>query len=95
MANKSAPIRSCFSDGEAGYTHRGAFRGVPRHYIRCLKDRAAPLLGQDFMIAAIDDVLRSRIVTQNLVSSHAPFYSQALAHLLPGIALSLWLTFIV
>jgi pimeloyl-ACP methyl ester carboxylesterase len=52
------------------------FGGVPRHYVRCLDDRAIPLEGQDFMIAALDGALGGHTHTHTLASSHFPFYSQ-------------------
>ena len=64
------------------------FGRVPRHYVRCLDDRAIPLAGQDFMIAAADSALGSQTHTHTLASSHFPFYSQpkALAEILLAIA---------
>jgi pimeloyl-ACP methyl ester carboxylesterase len=52
------------------------FGRVPRHYVRCLEDRAIPLKGQDFMIAAADNALGGQTRTHTLPSSHFPFYSQ-------------------
>lgn len=64
------------------------FGRVPRHYVRCLEDRAIPLQGQDFMIAAIDSALGSQTHTYTLAASHFPFFSQpeALSDILLGIA---------
>jgi pimeloyl-ACP methyl ester carboxylesterase len=52
------------------------FGRVPRHYVRCLEDRAIPLKGQDFMIAAADSALGGQTHTHTLLTSHFPFYSQ-------------------
>jgi pimeloyl-ACP methyl ester carboxylesterase len=52
------------------------FGRVPRHYVRCLEDRAIPLKGQDFMIAAADSALGGRTHTHTLPTSHFPFCSQ-------------------
>ena len=64
------------------------FGRVPRHYIRCLEDRAIPLAAQDFVIAALDGALGGRTSVHSLTASHSPFYSQPrlLADLLAGIA---------
>jgi pimeloyl-ACP methyl ester carboxylesterase len=64
------------------------FGRVPRHYVRCLEDRAIPLQGQDFMIAAVDSALGSQTHTHTLATSHFPFASQpkALAEILLAIA---------
>jgi pimeloyl-ACP methyl ester carboxylesterase len=64
------------------------FGRVPRHYVRCLEDRAIPIQGQDFMIAAADSALGSQTHTHSLACSHFPFYSQpgALAEILSAIA---------
>jgi pimeloyl-ACP methyl ester carboxylesterase len=64
------------------------FGRVPRHYVRCLEDRAIPLQGQDFMIAAADAALGGQTQTHTLASSHFPFFSQpkALAEILVTIA---------
>ena len=64
------------------------FGRVPRHYIRCLEDRAITPAAQDFMIAAVDRALNSHTHTHALASSHFPFYSQpeALTDILLGIA---------
>jgi pimeloyl-ACP methyl ester carboxylesterase len=63
------------------------FGTVPRHYIRCTKDRAIPLAGQDHMIATVDGALGSKTTIHTLESSHSPFLSQpdALANILVGI----------
>jgi pimeloyl-ACP methyl ester carboxylesterase len=63
------------------------FGRVPRHYVRCLEDRAIPLKGQDYMIAAADNALGSKTHTHMLAASHFPFYSQpkALAAVLSAI----------
>ena len=52
------------------------FGRVPRHYIRCLNDRAIPLAGQDFMIAAVDAAIGGTTKVSTLAASHSPFYSQ-------------------
>jgi hypothetical protein len=64
------------------------FGRVPRHYVRCLEDRAIPIQGQDFMIAAADSALSSQTLTHTLASSHFPFYSQpkALTEILLAVA---------
>jgi pimeloyl-ACP methyl ester carboxylesterase len=64
------------------------FGRVPRHYVRCLEDRAIPLQGQDFMIAAADSALGSQTHTYALAASHFPFFSQpkALSDILLGVA---------
>src|SRR6202008_3621466 len=64
------------------------FGRVTRHYIRCLEDRAIPLAGQDFMIAALDAAIGGRTRVHSLTASHSPIYSQPklLADLLAGIA---------
>lgn len=49
---------------------------TPRHYIRCLADRAIPVAAQDFMIASVDAALGSKTRVQTLESSHSPFLSQ-------------------
>jgi pimeloyl-ACP methyl ester carboxylesterase len=54
----------------------GRFGRVPRHYIRCLADRAIPLAAQDFMIASVDSALGSKTHVQTLWASHSPFLSQ-------------------
>jgi pimeloyl-ACP methyl ester carboxylesterase len=63
------------------------FGRVPRHYVRCLADRAIPLTAQDFMIAAADSALGSQTRTHSLATSHFPFYSQpdALTEILSAI----------
>ena len=64
------------------------FGAVPRHYIRCTRDNAVPLTGQDHMIASVDAALGNRTTTHTLDSSHSPFLSQpdALARILIAIA---------
>jgi pimeloyl-ACP methyl ester carboxylesterase len=64
------------------------FGRVTRHYIRCLEDRAMPLVAQDFMIDALDGALGGRTNVHSLTASHSPFHSQSkvLANLLAGIA---------
>jgi pimeloyl-ACP methyl ester carboxylesterase len=64
------------------------FGRVTRHYIRCVENRAMPLAGQDFMIAAVDGAVGGRTHVHSLTASHAPYYSQpkVLADLLAGIA---------
>jgi pimeloyl-ACP methyl ester carboxylesterase len=57
----------------------GKFGAVPRHYIRCTKDRAIPLTGQDHMIAAVDGAIGGKTMTHTLESSHSPFLSQPAA----------------
>jgi hypothetical protein len=52
---------------------------VPRHYIRCTQDRAIPLIGQNHMIATVDDAIGSKTATYTLESSHSPFLSQPAA----------------
>jgi pimeloyl-ACP methyl ester carboxylesterase len=52
------------------------FGRVPRHYIRCVEDRAIPLAGQDFMIAAVDAAIGGKTKVRTLAASHSPFYSQ-------------------
>ncbi len=52
------------------------FGRVARHYIRCLEDRALPIAGQDFMIAAMDAAIGGKTETHSLGSSHSPFISQ-------------------
>ena len=52
------------------------FGTVPRHYIRCTKDHAIPLSGQDHMIAEVDASIGGRTTTHTLDSSHSPFLSQ-------------------
>lgn len=66
----------------------GRFGRVPRHYIRCLDDRAIPLQGQDYMIATADKALGSKTHTYSLAAGHFPFYSQpdALTEMLVAIA---------
>jgi pimeloyl-ACP methyl ester carboxylesterase len=63
---------------------------VPRHFIRCLNDRAIPIAAQDFMIGAIDERAYGPTHTHTLATSHSPFYSQpsALAEILSRIAAS-------
>jgi pimeloyl-ACP methyl ester carboxylesterase len=57
----------------------GRFGSVPRHYIRTTQDRAVPLSGQDYMIAAVDGTIGSRTITHTMESSHSPFLSQPAA----------------
>jgi pimeloyl-ACP methyl ester carboxylesterase len=54
----------------------GRFGTVPRHYIRCIHDRAVPLTGQDHMIATVDGAIGGKTTTHTLESSHSPFLSQ-------------------
>jgi pimeloyl-ACP methyl ester carboxylesterase len=65
----------------------GRFGTVRRHYIRCTRDRAVPLAGQDHMIATVDGAIGGKTTLHTLVSSHSPFLSQpaALAKILRGI----------
>lgn len=64
------------------------FGRVPRHYIRCLEDRAIPITGQDFMIAAVDGVIGGETYQHTMTTSHSPFYSkpEALVDILTSIA---------
>jgi pimeloyl-ACP methyl ester carboxylesterase len=64
------------------------FGRVPRHFIRCLNDKAIPIAAQDFMIGAIDERAYGPTHTHTLATSHSPFYAQpsALADILMGIA---------
>ena len=64
------------------------FGQVPRHYVRCLDDRAIPLAGQNAMIAAVDAGLSTRTQVHDLSTSHSPFQAQpaGLADLLTSIA---------
>lgn len=57
----------------------GRFGTVPRHYIRCTKDHAIPLPGQDHMIATVDRTIGSKTTIHTLESSHSPFLSQPTA----------------
>lgn len=52
------------------------FGRVRRVYIRCLHDNAITIVGQDFMIAAVDGALGGRTEVHTLKSSHSPFLSQ-------------------
>lgn len=52
------------------------FGRVPRYYVRCTDDRAIPLAGQDFMIAAVDAAIGGKTKIRTLSASHSPFYSQ-------------------
>lgn len=52
------------------------FGTVPRHYIRCMQDRAIPLPGQDHMIATVDRTIGGQTTIHSLESSHSPFLSQ-------------------
>ena len=67
-----------------------AFGTVPRHYIRCLQDRAITLAGQDEMVRLVDEALETSTNIHTLDTSHSPFLSQpqALADLVVGIAKS-------
>ena len=40
------------------------------------EDRAIPVSGQDFMIAAVDGALGGQTSTHMLAARHSPFYSQ-------------------
>jgi len=66
----------------------GRFGTVPRHYIRCTRDRAIPLAGQDHMIAAVDAALGGRTSIHTLETRHSPFLSRPamLSQLLVDIA---------
>jgi pimeloyl-ACP methyl ester carboxylesterase len=57
----------------------GRFGTVPRHYIRCTRDRAIPVTGQDHMIATVDAATGGKTHTHTLDSSHSPFLSQPAA----------------
>jgi len=57
----------------------GRFGTVPRHYIRTTQDRAVPLAGQDYMIAAVDGTIGGATIMHTLESSHSPFLSQPAA----------------
>ena len=65
----------------------GRFGTVPRHYIRCTRDRAIPLTGQDHMIATVDGAIGGRTIVHTLDSSHSAFLSQpaTLSKILIGI----------
>ncbi len=67
---------------------RERFGRVPRHYFRCLEDRAISIAGQDFMIAAVDAAMGNQTVTQTFATSHGPYVSQpdALAEALAAVA---------
>lgn len=67
----------------------GRFGSVPRHYIRCTRDCAVPLSGQDHMIATVDGSVGGKTITHALESSHSPFLSQPanLSKILVDIAL--------
>jgi pimeloyl-ACP methyl ester carboxylesterase len=64
------------------------FGRIPRHFIRCLNDKAMPIAAQDFMIGAIDERAYGPTHTHTLATSHSPFYAQpsALADILMEIA---------
>ncbi len=64
------------------------FGRVPRHFIRCLNDKAIPIAAQDFMVCAIDERAYGPTHTHTFATSHSPFYSQpsALADILVEIA---------
>lgn len=64
------------------------FGTVPRHYIRCTRDRAVPLTGQDHMIATVDAATGGQTVAHTLESSHSPFLSQPAA--LSKILIDIW-----
>lgn len=65
-----------------------AFGSVPRHYIRCLQDRAITIAGQDEMVRLVDEALGSATNVHTLDTSHSPFLSQpeALADLITSVA---------
>jgi pimeloyl-ACP methyl ester carboxylesterase len=68
---------------------RERWGALPRHYVRCLRDRAIRPALQDRFIAEADAFTPgNRTVVHTLDSSHSPFFSQpdALAELLAGIA---------
>jgi pimeloyl-ACP methyl ester carboxylesterase len=64
------------------------FGRVHRHFIRCLNDKAIPIVAQDFMIGAVDERAYGPTHTHTLATSHSPFYAQpsALADILMEIA---------
>jgi len=65
------------------------FGRVPRHFIRCLNDKAIPIAAQDFMIRAIDE-RDGPTQTHTLATSHSPFCAQpsGLAETLSQIAVN-------
>lgn len=72
-------------------TTRERWGSLPRHYIRCLEDRALkPALQQRFIDEADGFAPENCTVVHELVSSHSPFLSQPvrLAELLAEIAAS-------
>lgn len=64
------------------------FGTVPRHYIRCLEDRAITADGQNMMIESMDSAIGGKTMVHDLKSSHSAFLSQpeALAEILRGIS---------
>ncbi|MGF7135851.1 pimeloyl-ACP methyl ester carboxylesterase [Paraburkholderia sp. EB58] len=48
---------------------------VKRHYLCCTEDRAIPLAGQEFMIAAVDEAIGMKTAVHRLEASHSPFLS--------------------
>lgn len=67
---------------------RERFGRVPRHYLRCLEDRAISIAGQDVMIAAVDEAMGNRTLTRTFAASHGAYASQpgAVAEALAAIA---------
>ena len=49
------------------------FGGVPRHYIRCLEDRAIPVDGQDHMISTLDSAIGGTTRQRSISCGHSPF----------------------
>lgn len=66
----------------------GNFGTVPRHYIRCLEDRAITADGQTMMIESMDSAICGKTMVHDLKSSHSAFLSQpeALAEILRDIS---------
>ena len=52
------------------------FGRVPRHYFRCLEDRAISIAGQDFMISAVDAAMGNHTAIRTFATSHGPYVSQ-------------------
>ena len=63
------------------------FGTVPRHYIECTEDRAISIIGQRFMVKAVDNDLASKTNVYTMNTSHSPFASKpdALSDILLGI----------
>ena len=50
---------------------------VPRHFVRCTEDRCIPIVGQDFIIKAMDDSgVGGRTIVHTLQTSHSPMLSK-------------------